>query len=152
MPEWVCMTALNAKTKGRRWHRMLSWTMALNAKMKTRLWMPKTNKMNGSECLKLGKMALNAYERKLWLWMPKGDLKAYNSKHPWKKVVALNAKNDSGLWIRKMTRGRELKALNAKLTKCQADCSKCQTEDMMALNTKLTNGSECLTMNDGSEC
>ena len=54
-----------------------------------------------------------------------------------------------------MTRGRELKALNAKLTngsKCQADCSKCQTKDMMALNAKLTNDSECLTMNDSSKC
>ena len=53
-----------------------------------------------------------------------------------------------------MTLGHELKALNAKLTngsKCQADCSKCQTEDMMALDAKLTNGFECLTMNDGSE-
>ena len=53
-----------------------------------------------------------------------------------------------------MTRGRELKALNAKLTngsKCQADHSKCRIEDMMALNAKLTNGFECLTMNDGSE-
>ena len=53
-----------------------------------------------------------------------------------------------------MTRGHELKDLNAKLTngsKCQADCSKCQTEDMMALDAKLTNGFECLTMNDGSE-
>ena len=71
------------------------------------------------------------------------------------ELKALNAKNDSGLWIRRMTQGRELKALNAKLTngsKCQADCSKCWTEDMMALNAKLTNGSECLTMNDSSKC
>ena len=54
----------------------------------------------------------------------------------------------------RMTRGHELKALNAKLTngsKCQADYSKCQTEDMMALNAKLTNGFECPTMNDSSE-
>ena len=34
--------------------------MALNAKMKTRLWMPKTDKMKDSERLKLEKMALNA--------------------------------------------------------------------------------------------
>ena len=69
---------------------MPSWAMTLNAKMKTRLWMPKIDKMNGSERLRLEKMALNIYKRKLWLWMPKKDLKAYNSKHPWKKVVALN--------------------------------------------------------------
>ena len=53
--------------------------------------MPKTDEMNGSEHLKLEKMALNTYEGKLWIWMPMGDLKAYDSKHPWKKVVALNA-------------------------------------------------------------
>ena len=52
--------------------------------------MPKIDQMNGFERLRLEKMALNAYKRKLWLWMPKGDLKAYNSKHPWKKVVAMN--------------------------------------------------------------
>ena len=29
--------------------------------------MPKTDEMNGSECLKLENMGLNAYEGKLWL-------------------------------------------------------------------------------------
>ena len=52
--------------------------------------MPKTDEKNGFELLKLEKMALNAYEGIWWLWMLMGDLKAYDIKHPWKKIVALN--------------------------------------------------------------
>ena len=37
--------------------------MTLNAKMKTRLWMPKTDKMNDFERLWIKIVALNAKER-----------------------------------------------------------------------------------------
>ena len=40
MSEWGCTTALNTKSKWRWRHRMLSWTMDLNTKTKTRLWTP----------------------------------------------------------------------------------------------------------------
>ena len=55
-----------------------SWNVAVNAK----------TEMNNFEQLNYGSKCL-----KLWLWPLMGEvaLKAYNSKHLWKKVVALNA-------------------------------------------------------------
>ena len=58
------------------------------------IWMPKTDERNDSKCIKLENMALNAYEGKLWLWTPMGDLKAYNSNGS----EHLNENNDFGWW------------------------------------------------------
>ena len=129
MPEWVCITALNAKN----WRKMV----APNAKLN-----------NGSKCQNED-AALNAKTKNIMA--PNAKLKIRLWKPNWKcdserqtEDVALNAKLKMQLWASYWTM-----ALNVEL-KTNNDSERQIEGDMMALNVEIetNNDSECQTEYD----